>query len=238
MKKRTVWKALSLALAATFCVGVVGCKDDEEPQEEEGRKEPTRLAFTDGTHVYTAPETDKDFIKNGTCDYTVVVPEVTSNYIRTAQSEFLYFFKKATGIDLRVINDGQLTTKTHSDDTKYISIGETTLLKSTDINYSFETLNYDGGRIVTKGNNIYIVGGYDSGTMFAVYTFLRLTFNYECYTSSTFVIDENVKNMKLKAYDVTDVPDFYHRSRGLGTADTVTAWDTYDETNSFTVWGI
>lgn len=230
MKKRS-GRALSLALAATLCLGVVGCKNGKGPQDEEKRKEPDRLAFTDGTHVYTAPETNKDFIRNGMCEYTVVVPEVTTNYIRTAQSEFLYFFKKASGIDLRVINDGQLTTKTHSGDTKYISIGETTLLKSTDIDYSFETLNYDGGRIVTKDNNIYIVGGYDSGTLFAVYTFLRLTFNYECYTSSTFVIDENVKNMKLKAYDVTDVPDFYQRSCGLGTADTLTAWDTYDETN-------
>lgn len=228
MKKRN-FNIVSLALAAVLSFGIVACKEDETT-EDEGRQEPTRLSFS-GTHVYTAPETDKDFIKNGECDYTVVVPATTTNYIRTAQSEFLYFFKKATGIDLRVINDGQLTNQAHSPDTKYISIGETTLLRSTDIDYSRETLDYDGGRIVTKDNNIYIVGGYDSGTMFAVYTFMRLTFNYECYTSTTFVIDENVQNMKLKAYDVTDVPDFYSRSRGLGTANTTVAWDTYDETN-------
>ncbi|MBQ3506030.1 MAG: DUF4838 domain-containing protein [Clostridia bacterium] len=234
MKKRSFLKIFSTALATALAFGIcaTGCKKDEESEtsQTDERVEPTHAEFS-GTHVYTAPDTDKDFIKNGVCDYTVVVPEVASNYIRTAQSELCYFFKKATGIDLRVINDGQLTTKTHSDDTKYISIGETTLLKSTDIDYSWEKLNYDGGRIVTKGNNIYIAGGYDSGTMFAVYTFLRLTFNYECYTSSTFVIDEGVKDMKLKAYDVTDIPDFRGRSRGLATANTVTAWDTYDETN-------
>jgi hypothetical protein len=37
--------------------------------------------------------------------------------------------------------------------------------------------------------------------------------------------------MKLKAYDVTDIPDFRDRSRGLNTASTTVSWDTYDETN-------
>lgn len=226
MKKNKWFKILSFALVAVTCFGFVGCKNKTEE-----RQEPERAVFTDGIHDYTATSTQKDFIKNGVCDYTIVVPEVTSDYLRVAQSEFSYLFKKATGIDLRVINDTQLPTKTHQAGTKYISLGETTLLKSTDIDHSVATLSKDGGRIVTKDDNIYIVGGYDSGTMFAVYTFMRITFNYECYTSTTIVIDENVKNMKLKDYDVTDIPDFYSRSRGLGTANTTIAWDTYDETN-------
>ena len=196
MFKKGLIKIISLLLVGATLFATVACSKrnkDNNPTTTTTDK----LTFS-GTHVYTATETSKDFIKDGTCDYTLVVPEVATYYIRTAQTEFMYFFKKATNIDLRVVKDTSLPTQEHTQSGKYISLGETTLLKSTDINYDKKTLTADGGRIVTKDNSIYIVGGYDTGTMFAVYTFMRLTFNYECYSPSTTVIDENVKDLKLK----------------------------------------
>ena len=35
----------------------------------------------------------------------LVVPEVTTTYLRAAQQELCYFFKKATGIDLKTTTD-------------------------------------------------------------------------------------------------------------------------------------
>lgn len=226
MKNKFWIKALSL-LMAVACVGLAACKKESKSTEKD--TEVVRTSYQ-GTHVYTATETDKDFIKNGVCDYTLVLPETCSAYLRTAQNEFLHLFKMATGIDLKTTTDDKLAVKEHAPNTKYISLGETTLVKSTDIDYSLKTLDYDGGRIVTKDSNIYIVGGYDTGSLFAVYTFMRLTFNYECYYQSCIVIDRGVTNLKLKNYDVTDIPDFKKRIVGLGSGYSIN-FSEYDNVN-------
>ena len=175
--KKKLKTLLSVILSFSTLFSAVGCQNQGSKDVSGGQNlgtNVTRSVYTNGVHDYTAPLTDKDFIKNGRCDYTLVVPEVTTTYLRTAQQELCYFFKKATGIDLKTTTDAGLGG--HSANTKYISLGETSLLKSTDIDYSYETLNFDGGKIVTKDNNIYIIGGYDTGTLFAVYTFLNITF--------------------------------------------------------------
>ncbi len=207
--KRKLESLLSVLLAFGTIFSAASCGNKSLEGQELGSNT-TRLVYTDGVHDYTAPFTDQDFIKNGKCDYTLIVPEIASTYIRTAQQEFCYFFKKATGFDMKTATDAGLGG--HSANTKYISLGETSLLRSTDIDYSYETLNFDGGKIVTKDSNIYIIGGFDSGTLFAVYTFLEITFNLEVYTQNCYVIDENVKNLKLRDYNVTDIPDFKDRT--------------------------
>ncbi len=222
MKKITL-KILSVAMACIASLGVFGCKKDDTTEEPKNKT----TAF-EGTHIYTAPETDRYLVKDGACAYTLVVPSVSSDFLNKAKTEFLYFFKKATGISLRMVSDDQLTSGVHSAGTKYISLGETSLLRSTDIDYGTELLEADGGRIVTKDDNIYIVGGSDAGTLFAVYTFMRITFNYESYTTNTIVIDENVRNLKLRDYDVTDVPDFYMRTPGATPVKGDTKYSDYD----------
>ena len=215
--KKKLKTLLSVILSFSTLFSAVGCQNQGSKDVSGGQNLGTnviRSVYTNGVHDYTAPLTDKDFIKNGRCDYTLVVPEVTTTYLRTAQQELCYFFKKATGIDLKTTTDAGLGG--HSANTKYISLGETSLLKSTDIDYSYETLNFDGGKIVTKDNNIYIIGGYDTGTLFAVYTFLNITFNLEVYTQDCFVIDENVRDLKLRNYNVIDIPDFKSRSASAG----------------------
>ena len=227
MKKLTL-KILSVIMACVAAFSVAGCtKQGNENKEQEKPSTSQPKAF-EGTHIYTAPETDRFLVKDGACAYTVVVPSVTSAFINKAKTEFLYFFKKATGISLRMISDDQLAYSEHSVGTKYISLGETSLLRSTDIDYGTELLEADGGRIKTKDDNIYIVGGSDAGTLFAVYTFMRITFNYESYTTNTIVIDENVRNLKLRDYDVTDVPDFYRRLPGSAPVQGDTKYSDYD----------
>lgn len=205
---------LSAILTLSTLFSAAGCfKEEENAQELDANVK--RLVYTNGVHDYTAPYTDKDFIKDGKCDYTLVIPEASSSYIRKAMQEFCYFFKKATGFDMKTSSDAGLGG--HSSNTKYISLGETTLLKSTDIDYSYEMLNVDGGRIVTKDSNVYIIGGFDTGTMHATYTFLKITFGLEVYTQNCYVINENVKNLKLRDYNVIDIPDFKNRTPSAAT---------------------
>ena len=225
--KKTIKKFLFVMLAMISAFSVVGTSACTKPSEESVETIPNIVGFQ-GTHIYTSPETSQYVVQNGVCDYMLVVPATSSSWIVTAKTEFQYLFKMATGIDIASTTDDKIPTSSHSANTKYISLGNTSLIQSTDIDYSEEKLGRDGVRIVTKDNNIYVVGGTDVGTIYAVYTFMRLTFNYESYTTNTITIDKNVRNLKLKKYDVTDIPDFAERTPGATTVLGEARYTEYD----------
>ena len=216
MKKimKTLVKGLSLLLAVIMSMAIVGCGPSTNDPTANA-KEPELIYF--GQHDYTAPDIeDKWLVKDGKTEYKVVVPadtkEVSKLYYNYIVNEFVGFFEKSTGIALQVLVDDGLSVKTHQPDQYYISLDDTTLfdsLKGTEneIDCSVGTVTTNGGKIVTVDNNIYINGFSDKGTLNMVYTFLRITFNWETYSANTTVYDENVTDKNLKAYDVFDIPD-------------------------------
>ena len=204
MKKIYKLLALSLSTLTLATVGLSACKKKKEDATPTGHTE----YVYNGTHIYTAPDTNEWLVKDGKTDYTLVVPANDSSTMRIARTEFLDLFKDATGIALTVLTDDKVQ---NAGDGKFISLGETKLLESSGIAVDKETLTADGHRIVTKDDDIYLCGGKDEGTVFSVYTFMRLTFNYETYYYDCMEI-ENTSEKKLKAYDVTDIPDFQMRA--------------------------
>ena len=220
MKK--VSKGLCLVLALIMSVAAVGCGGTPAASADIIGKDTTVVSpetelIYFGTHDYTAPETDdKWLVKNGTTEYKLVVPadtvEASDAEYHLMREEFLLFFARATGITLRVITDAELIQKEHNENQHYISLDKTTLIKSLEaqgkgIDYSLNEVDYSGGKIVTVDNNIYIVGYTNRGTLNTVYTFLDITFNWECYSANTIVMDEGLENLKLRNYQVTDIPD-------------------------------
>ena len=196
MKKLNKILSLILAVISTASVAV-GCSNENEVS-------PVQANVYNGTHILTANDTDKDLVRNGKCDYVLITPKEDSKLLRDAKNEFLYFFEMATGISLKTDTDEGLT---HNPNNKYISLGETTLLESANVAWDKQQLTTDGVRIATKDNSIFLVGGSDYGTVNAVYTFMELTFDLQVYYYDCIEIDKNVANKKLKAYDVTDIPD-------------------------------
>lgn len=211
LKKLTVYLLLFVFALTAFC----SCNNNQENPDGEldPSVQPINKRTFNGTHVFTAPDTNQDFIKDGTTDYVLVVPKVESSDMATADSEFCYFFMQATGINIPVITDEGLT---HNADAKYVSLGETELFKSSGITLDKAQLGKDGVRIITKDNTIYILGGSDQGVIFAVYDFMTIYFNFEIYHKDCIVID-SVSNAKLKNFDVTDIPDVGYRGTGLWT---------------------
>ncbi|MBR2341045.1 MAG: DUF4838 domain-containing protein [Clostridia bacterium] len=223
MKKAIKLTALSLATLSFATIGLTAC--DLLPGTGVETKEPevNPEYVYNGTHIYTAPDTDEYLVKNGKTEYALVIPETTTYEEGVAVSEFTHLFKKATKIDLTVYTDDQVTDASKG---KYISLGRTTLLEDSDIKVDYNELDQDGHKIVTKDDDIYLCGGMDTGTVFAVYTFMNLTFNYETYTYNTTVIEETWEK-KLKAYDVLDIPDFKTRAHSSDITTYVHASD-YD----------
>ncbi len=210
IKIKKQMKILSLLLSVTTLFSVLGtsCKGIFNGKEKE-LEEVTTYETYDGTHIYTAPDTNDYLVRNGKTDYTLVIPVNATSVVLTARDEFIDLFKDATNIEISCITDEGLT---HNANTKYISIGRTTLLESAGISIEQKVLGQDGHRIVTKDKNVYLCGGLDEGTLFSVYTFMSITFNYETYYLDCMQI-ERCSEKFLKAYDVTDIPDFQHRGR-------------------------
>ena len=203
MIKRTRFWALVLCVSLCFSI-LSGCKNENENEK----------ASYKGTHDYTALETDGDFIKNGKTDYIIVIPEDCSNLLYTARDELTYFFEKATDIKLKSTTEDLVEQYANS---KYISIGETELLEKSGLTIDKSKLGADGHNIFTGDDqNVYLVGGSDYGSLYAVYTFLTLNFNFESYYADCYEIDTGVRNLKLKDFQVTDIPDFKERGLGYG----------------------
>ena len=130
MKKAIKLTALSLATLSFATIGLTAC--DLLPGTGVETKEPevNPEYVYNGTHIYTAPDTDEYLVKNGKTEYALVIPETTTYEEGVAVSEFTHLFKKATKIDLTVYTDDQVTDASKG---KYISLGRTTLLEDSDI---------------------------------------------------------------------------------------------------------
>lgn len=217
MKKRFLISFISLILAVMF-LAFTACgkkpSDSSASVPSDGVYDPdAKITVKDtykGTHVFTAEDTELPFISNGKCDYAIVVPENRGAQINLAKNELTEFFKEATGITLATYIDSEFTDSGKG----YISLGETTLFEQSGITIDRKELTEDGIRIVTSGKNIFIVGGSDYGTLYGVYDFLEICFNFDVYYKDCYEIDRNVRNMNLKRFDVTDIPDLEFRSNG------------------------
>lgn len=198
---KTLLKRITLCvLSGIMLFSCFGCKGkDTIPTET-----------SNPNHVFSYTETQSYLVENGKTEYKLVVPETLSTEILLAKDEMLRFFHEATGITLSVVTDAG---KSHSDSEKYISIGDTTLYKTSGLNVDKKALNRDGVRILTKGNTIYIVGGSDAGVLYGVYDFLNIHFNFEFYYKDCYTLTTGVKDIKLMDYNVTDIPDIRYRQR-------------------------
>lgn len=210
MNKKLIANLLSFLTIFTVVLGGSSCKGQNG--ESAQSIQPIKRVTYQGTHIFNVTDTNKSFIKDGGTEYVIVVPENASLSVYQAGTEFQYFFEKATGITLPILTDNNGLLQ-HSSSAKYISIGNTSLLNSAQISCDKKALGDDGLRIVTKDNTIYLFGGGDNGTCYSVYSFMELVFNFEIYYNDCYTIDTGVKDMPLKNFDVTDIPDIAKRTQ-------------------------
>ncbi|MBQ8658919.1 MAG: DUF4838 domain-containing protein [Clostridia bacterium] len=142
-------------------------------------------------------------VEKATSSYTVVVFE-PSKALRNAADELVYFFKKATGITLDVI---PLASVSYEKNSKYIVLGNGSLVESVIGKYCFSTQEY---KVVCDGDNILIAGD-DWGVLYGVYAFLHYTFGYETYGVDECYIDEGVTEKILAPFTLSDKPDILYR---------------------------
>ena len=210
-------RIITIILALILCLSVfAGCGDNGDGGDatSSGVK---RYTYTDGIHIYTAPETEDYIVKDGKTDYQIVIPENADAYALWAAEDLVQYFNQATGLLLNVITESG-EGLVHNENNKYISIGKTKLSQQVDMDIDFELMEYDGFRIRTFGKSIFIDGYDPHAALYGTYQFLRLAFNWEAYAYNTWTMDENVVDLKLCNYDVLDIPDAKMRVNWWGGA--------------------
>jgi len=160
---------------------------------------------TGGKHEEIIEPTDSFLLKEGRTEYKIVRPEVPSLQERQAVDDLIQFFKEATGVELEVLTDKGLT---YTPDSKYISIGNTTLLEQADVDMD-EDLGTDGFIIDTEGKSIFIAGdALGNGSLYGTHEFLSKTVDFEWYWNDFYTLDRGVSNIQLMDYRIVSIPDF------------------------------
>ncbi len=209
MKKfftKSIRAILVAIMVFVTCFGVIGCGKDGEgvldpsgttallPNKEITKKEPFKATDFKETNEY--------IVKEAKSDYKIVISSTADSRENTAAIELQLFFKEATNIELPIIKDDALV---HSAENKYFSIGKNALAASAGVSVP-STVKSQGFKILTKGNTVFLIGQSSYGTLYSVYEYLHLDFNYEYYFTDVYSLEKNVTELRLRNYDLTDEP--------------------------------
>ncbi len=170
-------------------------------------------AYTEGVHVFDAPAvenpTEEDYIvRNGEFQYKVIVPSDITTVESEAKSEFSALLKRALGQQAIFVTDTSVPT--YDENVRYISLGKTTYLEKAGIVFGEEeqlALKGNGVKIISKGRNVFLLGGNVRGIMFAVYDYFKICFDYEMIARTCIQMNTTVKNLPILNFNVTDIPD-------------------------------
>ena len=176
---------ISLILAVIMLFGV-GCKKQSSDNSEKIEELNTYL------------------VEKGRSEYTIVIPENFTARETVAKNELVLFFNEATGITLPFVTDDKVE---YSENSKYICIGHTKFAEQVGIEATNEVLHENGFIIKTVGNSIFLLGYTEYGTLYSVYGFLELEFDYDYYTVDSYSLTKVKNDIKVKKYDIVDVPD-------------------------------
>ena len=190
-------------LIMIFILGMVfscvGCEDD-----------------TNNTVSDSLPIVDGHYLaNNGASEYKIVIPEEADSLVRIAASDLNRFFGEATSVSLPVVSEKDI-----NGEGSYISIGQTTLLQKTDISYSFDELGQDGYKIITEGDDLYLIGGSEYGTMYAAYELLSILVDWDYYAQDCYSLTKGLSQVPLYDLNLTDIPDFPIRVASDGVVET------------------
>lgn len=217
MKTLKRFFAVSIAIfmfVTSFSACGVGESGVVEPNKNENA-----IVSTYGKHDHNfVYKTERDFIKNGKSDYIVTTPSDMPDMGEYALSELRYFIKLSTGVNLEVVSDNAVLSKTQ----KFISLGKTKQLAQKKYNLDASTYKTSGFSIKSdEEGNVYIFSAFVNnnynGVLCGVYEFLQKTIDLEIYTEEIFDYKKS-SNLFMPKFDIEEIPDFDERNIG-GTAD-------------------
>lgn len=191
MKKTRICKFLASLLVIAMMLPLAGCNKSnggyEEvpaPSTEQGKPDVT------GTNI----------VENGTSEYQIVIPEESDNATDFAATDLAEFIRLSTGVNLPIVSDSGLS---YNESSKYISLGQTTLLEQAGVTITKEQLGESGYIIKTIGNSLFIAGitaPTFQGTTCGIYDFLYDAIGWKYYAADE-IVYEKTDTIPLYALD-------------------------------------
>ncbi len=111
---------------------------------------------------------------NGTSDYVIVVAEGAGVAVRNAALELQSYIEKISGVKLEIVSDAIAPAP------KELVIGKTN--READGEFDLSELGRDGLVIKANEDRIFLIGGSNRGTLYAVYEFLESYLGCRFYT--------------------------------------------------------
>ncbi|MDY2901208.1 MAG: DUF4838 domain-containing protein [Candidatus Borkfalkiaceae bacterium] len=196
---------VSFLLLFILAFSSAGCRKNEDSA---GTVEVPSIEEIETTDGIDRTKTVGNIVKEERTDYKIVYsPDAGASQLFAA-SELSKYIADATGVTVPVYAD---TTIKYDENGKYISVGNTSLLKKTGITPDPKTLNGDGFIMKTIGQNLYISGANDRGTLYGVYDFLEKMLGIRFISNEITYVPE-ADELPLYATDVTDIPAFEYRN--------------------------
>ena len=158
--------------------------------------------------------------RNGKSDYSIVLTNSPSTSENTAAQELQYYIKIISDTTLPIVNATQKSTG------KHIYVGWTQACQEPKPKFDDEKYTYK-----TIGNNLYIYGGGERGTMYGVYAFLENELGIHWYTSS-FTHIPKIKQFLLNKLYHSESPTFIRRFDFFLDALTHNDWTAHNLLNS------
>ena len=208
MKKR--YQIASLLLAAcTVCSAFAACGESEEKTDSASVGTPTAYEGK-GTHEATVTATSAYMVQKGKTDYKLVIPEEPTEYETEAAILINEYVEKALGVTFPIVSG------VTAESGKYISVGDTSMMRQSGISVDRNEFGESGFRIVTKSDDVYISGSRSTlrrGTYYGAQEFLKHTIDWRAYAVDEVRYTES-DQMPLYNFDVTEIPEFDSRRYG------------------------
>ncbi|MEY4595032.1 MAG: hypothetical protein RIQ47_1442 [Bacteroidota bacterium] len=139
-------------------------------------------------------------IKNGSSDHLIVLPNAPTPAEQRAAGILQSYLKKVSGAELDIVSEKSLIKKNQP----ALFIGNTSAAQQQFKNYR-DTLALDGYRIVSKNNQLFLLGGIRNGVVYATTAFLEDVVGCRKFSAVAEYIPVK-KNISIPVIDTTSMP--------------------------------
>lgn len=187
--------------------------DSYVPEYQGGNMNYSNIGRVQGAiHQYNITDTNEYVVKDGQTQYKILIPSDASFGLESHVTTFSDLFYEATGVRLEIVDDSN----DYSSNNKYISVGETKLFTENNIVLDYSQLKSKGFIIKTVGSSIVMNGFSDDAISNALYQYMTLIADYRYLGPDTYILNTELKDVKLQNYDVIDAPDIEHVAGSYG----------------------
>jgi len=200
-------KILSLGFA--LCLLLPSCaKREGGPTSSSAKPFDENLTAGDRyIHHYEEGERKLSLLWEGRSDYVLLIRGNNDAQALKAASIFHSFFLEATGVALPIVAEGAGEALDH-----YVSFGTTEVATREGASYRYVDRSESGYSILTRGENLYVLGGSDNGIVYGTYRLLKEALHLQYYGEKAYSIDQRVTEISLPSLSIVEVPDFEYRS--------------------------